>query len=61
MGTHDMLKRSITYEEGILRNYLQYAVQAEGTDIGELFKQLAVEKKEHLAMLRSMLQRYCKP
>ena len=61
MGTNEMLKRSITYEEGTLRNYKQYALQAEATDVGELFKQLAEEKSEQLNRLRNMLKRYCKP
>ncbi len=61
MGTSDMLKRSITYEEGILRNYKQYALQADATDVGELFKQLAEEKSDQLNRLKSMLKRYCKP
>jgi len=61
MGTNDMLKRSITYEEGILRNYRQYAAQAEATDVGELFRQLAEEKSGQLGRLKTMLKRYCKP
>lgn len=61
MSTNEMLKRSITYEEGTLRNYKQYAVQAEATDVGELFKQLIEEKTDQLNRLKSMLKRYCKP
>ena len=37
MGTNDMLQRAITYEEAILRNYRQYATQAEATDGRTLF------------------------
>lgn len=61
MGTNEMLQRAITYEEAILRNYRQYSTQAEATEIGELFSQLAQEKIKQIEKLRAMLKRYCKP
>lgn len=61
MGTKDMLNRSITYEEALLRNYQQYTAQADDTEIGALFTKLAQEKRQHIEELKSMLKRYCKP
>lgn len=61
MGTNEMLQRSIAYEEAVLRNYKQYAKQAETTDVGELFAQLAKEKAVHLEKLKAMQKSYCKP
>jgi len=61
MGTNDMLQRAIAYEEAILRNYRQYAKQAENTDAGALFAQLAEEKAVQLQKLKDMLKSYCKP
>jgi rubrerythrin len=61
MGTKEMLSRSITYEEALLRTYNQYIVHAEDTEIGSLFARLAREKKGHIEELRTMLKRYCKP
>jgi len=61
MGTNEMLQRAITYEQAILRNYKHYAAQAEATEIGELFSQLAQEKAIQIEKLKSMLKRYCKP
>lgn len=61
MGTNEMLQRSIAYEESVLRNYTQYAKQAEETDAGVLFAELAKEKAVHLEKLKAMLKSYCKP
>lgn len=60
MGTNDMLLRSITYEEALLKNYKQYASLAEYTDIGSLFARLAEEKALHLEQLYEMKKKYCK-
>lgn len=60
MSTNEMLKRSISYEESILRNYRQYAVQAQGTEIGDLFTKLVEDKTKQLETMRSMFKRYCK-
>lgn len=61
MGTNEMLQRSVTYEEAVLRNYKQYAQQSQGTEIGDLFAQLVQEKTVQIEKLRAMLKRYCKP
>lgn len=61
MATNDMLQRAIAYEEAILRNYQQYAVQAEDTDVGALFSELIEEKTLQLSKLKTLLKRYCKP
>lgn len=61
MGTNEMLQRAITYEQAILRNYRQYAVQADATEIGELFSQLAQDKTIQIEKLKTMLKKYCKP
>lgn len=61
MGTNEMLKRSVTYEEALLRNYKEYAKKSDSTEIGDLFTQLVSEKEQQLARLKGMLKRYCKP
>lgn len=61
MGTNEMLQRSITYEEAILRNYIQYAEQTKDTEIGDLFAQLIQEKRLQVERIKVMLKRYCKP
>lgn len=61
MGTNEMIQRAIAYEEGILRNYRQYACQAESTEAGELFTQLIIEKTSQLERLKALQKRYCKP
>lgn len=60
MSTNEMLKRAISYEESILRNYKQYAIQAQGTEIGDLFSKLAEDKTKQLDIMRSMYKRFCK-
>lgn len=60
MSTNEMLKRAISYEESVLRNYRQYATQAQGTEIGDLFNNLIQEKAKQLETMRSMYKRYCK-
>ncbi|MCR4441084.1 MAG: hypothetical protein QHH10_02560 [Peptococcaceae bacterium] len=61
MGTSEMLQRSITYEEAILRNYKQYVEQAGSTEAGDLFAQLIEEKTGQIERLRAVLKKYCKP
>lgn len=60
MGTNEMLQRSITYEEALLKHYKQYAVQAAETDIGAAFSRLAQEKTLHLEQLYELQKKYCK-
>lgn len=60
MSTNEMLRRSISYEESVLRNYRQYAIQAQGTEIGDLFSKLVEDKTKQLETMKSMFKRYCK-
>lgn len=59
MSTKDMLQRSLTYEEALLRNYQNYANLAQSTEIGQLFEDLIAEKTLQINKLKTMLKRYC--
>jgi rubrerythrin len=61
MGSKEMLQRSITYEEALLRNYLGYSRQTDSTEIGDLFEKLAEEKSTHIDELKTMLEKFCTP
>lgn len=61
MNTNEMLQRSVTYEEAMLRNYKKFAQQAENTEVGDLFSLLTKEKEAQIEKMKSLLKRYCKP
>ncbi len=61
MGTNEMLQRSITYEEALLKNYKAFASKVEAPEIQILYSELAQEKSLHIKKLKNMLDSFCKP
>lgn len=61
MGSNEMLKRSITYEEALLKSYKAFASRVEAPEIKNLYTELAQEKTLHIERLKKMLNSFCKP
>ncbi|MDN5346505.1 MAG: hypothetical protein PWP65_69 [Clostridia bacterium] len=60
MRPEEMLRRSLRYEEALLRNYLGYARQAD-RELAYVFMELMQQQHQRVQKLKLILRKYCPP
>lgn len=61
MCPEDLLRRSLRYEEALMRNYMSYARQAGSRELTYLFMELMQQQQQRVQKLRLALKSYCPP